>query len=45
MRSGYEIAFDEAGLWNFGSDFAMNVVIIGVDNSSYFILIIARKIY
>ena len=27
-------AFDGAGSWNFGDDFARNVVICGVDNSS-----------
>ena len=28
------IAFDGAGSWNFGNDFARTVVIFGVDNSS-----------
>ena len=27
------VAFDGAGSWNFGNDFARNVVIFGVDNS------------
>ena len=34
MYSGYGIAFDEAASWNSGNDFARNVVIFGVDNSS-----------
>ena len=34
VYSGYGIAFDGAGLWNFGNDFARNVVIFGVDSSS-----------
>ena len=29
----YSVAFDGAGSWNFGNDFARNVVIFGVDNS------------
>ena len=41
MYSGYEIAFDGAGLWKFGNDFTRNVAICGVDNSSIF-QIIAR---
>ena len=32
VYSGYGIAFDGAGLWNFGDDFAKNAVIFGVDN-------------
>ena len=32
--SEYGIVFDGAGLWNFGNDFAKNVIIFGVDNSS-----------
>ena len=32
MYSGYEIAFDAVGSWNFGNGFANNVVIFGVDN-------------
>ena len=28
-----EIAFDGAGWWSFGNDFARNVVTFGVDNS------------
>ena len=31
VYSGYGIAFDGAGLWSFGDDFARNVVIVGVD--------------
>ena len=34
MYSSYGIAFDEKGSWKFGNDFAGNVVIFGVDNSS-----------
>ena len=34
VYSGYEIAFDGAGSWNFGNGFAKNVVIFGIDNSS-----------
>ena len=34
MYSGYRIAFDTAGSWSFGYDFARNVVIFGVDHSS-----------
>ena len=34
MYSGYGIAFDSAGSWNFGNDFARNFLIFGVDNSS-----------
>ena len=33
VNSGYRIAFDGAGLWSFGNDFAKNIVIFGVDNS------------
>ena len=33
MYSGYVIAFDGAGPWNFGDDFAGNVIIFGVHNS------------
>ena len=32
--SGYGIAFDCAGLWGFSNEFARNVIISGVDNSS-----------
>ena len=32
--SGYGIAFDGAGSWNFGNDRIKNVVIFGVDNIS-----------
>ena len=34
MYGGYGIAFDGVGLWNFGNEFAKNVVIFGVDSSS-----------
>ena len=34
IYSGYGIAFDGAGSWNFGDDFLTNAVIFGVDNSS-----------
>ena len=34
MYRGYGIVFDGAGSWNFGNDFARNIVIFGVDNSS-----------
>ena len=34
MYTGYEIAFDGGGLWSFHNDFAGNVLIFGVDNSS-----------
>ena len=33
MYSGYVIAFDGAGPWNFGDEFAGNVIIFGVHNS------------
>ena len=33
MHSDYGVAFDEAGSWNSGNDFARNVVIFGVDYS------------
>ena len=36
VYSAYGIAFDGAGSWSFGYDFARNVVIFGVDNSSSF---------
>ena len=32
--SSYGITFDRVGSWNFDNDFARNVVIFGVDNSS-----------
>ena len=32
--SGYGIAFDEPGSWNFDNDLARNVLIFGVDNNS-----------
>ena len=34
VYSGYGIAFDGAGLWSFGNDFATNITILGADNSS-----------
>ena len=34
LYSGYGITFDSAGSWNFGNDFARNVIIFIVDNSS-----------
>ena len=34
VYSGYGIAFDGKVSWSFGNDFARNVIIIGVDNSS-----------
>ena len=34
VYSGYKIPFDSTSLWNFGNDFAKNVVISGLDNSS-----------
>ena len=34
VNSGYGIAFDGKENWNFGNDFAGNVIIFGVDNSS-----------
>ena len=34
MYSGYGIAFDRKGSWNFGNNYAGNVVIFGVYNSS-----------
>ena len=34
IYGGYEILFDGAGTWSFVNDFAKNVVIFGIDNSS-----------
>ena len=34
MYSGYGIAYHGAGLQNFDNDFAKNVLIFGIDNSS-----------
>ena len=34
VYNGWGIAFDKVGSWNFGNDFARNIVIFGVDNSS-----------
>ena len=33
-NNGWGLAFDGEGSWNFGNDFARNVGIFGVDNSS-----------
>ena len=35
MYSGYEIVFHGAGLWSFGNDFARDIVIFDVHNSSW----------
>ena len=37
VYSDYRIAFDSADSWNFGNNFARNVVIFGVDNNSSFL--------
>ena len=34
VYSGYGITFDSGGSWSFDHDFARNVIIVGVDNSS-----------
>ena len=34
VYSGYRIEFDGKGSWSFSDDFARNVIIFGVDNSS-----------
>ena len=34
IYNGWEKEFDGKGSWSFGNDFARNVVIFGVDNSS-----------
>ena len=34
VYSGYGITVDTAGSWSFDNDFARNVIIFGVDNSS-----------
>ena len=34
MYSGFGIAFDVADSWNFGDDFAWNVIIFGANNNS-----------
>ena len=36
VYSGYGITFDSAGSWVFDNNFARNVIIFGVDNSSSF---------
>ena len=33
VHTGYGIAFDGGGSWNFGNDFVKNIVIFGFDNS------------
>ena len=33
--SGYRIVFDGKGGWSFGNDYARNVIIFGVDSSSF----------
>ena len=32
--SGYGMPFDWKGEWSFGNNFAKNIIILGVDNSS-----------
>ena len=34
MYTGYGIVLDVGDSWSFGNDFARNVIIFGVDNSS-----------
>ena len=34
VYSRYGVTFDRAGLWSFDNDFARNVIIFGVENSS-----------
>ena len=34
MYSGYVVTFDSGGSWSFDNNFARNVIIFGVDNSS-----------
>ena len=34
MYSGYQTAFDGEGEWYFSNNFAWNIVVFGVDNSS-----------
>ena len=34
VYSGYRITFDSGGSWSFDNNFARNVIIFGVDNSS-----------
>ena len=43
---GYRIAFDRAGLLNFGNDFSKNTLIFGVANSlsSHVIIMITARI-
>ena len=33
--NGYKIAFNGAGLWSFSNDFALYVIVFGVENSSW----------
>ena len=35
VYSGCGITFESTGSWRFGNDFARNVIIFGVDNSSW----------
>ena len=42
--NGWEIAFYGEGSWRFGNDFARNVVIFGVDNSSSSNILIIERI-
>ena len=34
LYSGYGIVFDGKGEWNFDNDYARNVIIFGIDNTS-----------
>ena len=36
VYGGYGISFDGKGLWSFGNDFVVNLLIFRVDNSSSF---------
>ena len=48
LYNGYRIAFDKKGTWRFGNDYARNVIIFGVDNSSSshaYMLIVARILF
>ena len=33
--NGWGIAFDGRGMWDFGNSFARNVLIFGIDNTSF----------
>ena len=35
MYSGHGITFDSVGSWSFNNDTTINVIIFGVDNSSW----------